>query len=314
MMSKRTPGNPATAKPSRFVGVWILGGLGNQMFQYAAGRALALRLGAELKLDLSWFSTIAEGDTPRRYMLGDAFSIAAATATPEECARLRWREESGFSRFLRAVRRRPRPYATTCICEPYFSYWADFERLTPPAYLLGYWQNELYFKAIADMIRQDFMFPPLRDEAETLAQRIRAARNPVAVHVRRGDYVSNPVTHRYHGVCSPEYYSEALAIIAAKAGSLELFLFSDDPAWVREHFGSEGFSVNVVEFSAHVNLPWHDMHLMSLCKHHITANSSFSWWGAWLANGGGMVCAPRRWFAEESKVADNPAPDKWILL
>lgn len=292
----------------------MIGGLGNQMFQYAAGRALASRLDVELKLDLSRFSTIAESDTSRRYMLGDAFSFAAATATPEECNRLMWREESGFLRFLRIARRRPRPYAATCVREPHFSYWTGFEQLNAPAYLLGYWQNEQYFKAIKDIIRRDFTFSPLQGEAEALAARIRSTRSPVAVHVRRGDYVSNPVTHQYHGVCPPEYYSEALEIITAKAGAPELFLFSDDPGWVRKHFNSCGFPSTVIDFPEHTAAPWHDMHLMSMCRHHIIANSSFSWWGAWLADKGGIVCAPRRWFAEPGREYENPAAASWVCL
>ena len=290
----------------------LQGGLGNQMFQYAAGRALALRLTAELKLDLAWFGSIAEGDTPRSYML-DAFpDIQAITAEQRECERLLYARR-GLRDFLPGRPRRP---AASYVVEPQFDYWEDFKRLDAPAYLSGYWQNELYFACVADIIRRDFAFPPLPGGAAREAgERIRSTRNATAVHVRRGDYASNPITGSYHGLCPPEYYSKALDAIAAHAGAApELFLFSDDPDWVREHFDTRGFPATVIDGIAHKGAPWHDMHLMSLCKHHTIANSSFSWWGAWLADNGGLICAPRRWFAEPGKERDNPAAVSWVRL
>lgn len=290
--------------------VSICGGLGNQMFQYAAGRALALRLRADLKLDLSWFTNIAEGCTPREYLLDDAFSLTPAVTTPDECAPLTWRRESYFSRLLRRIRRHPRPHAATYVCEPQTSYWQGFNALTSPTFLSGYWQNERYFSQIEAVIRRDFTFSDLKIRAAALAKRICASSNSVAVHVRRGDYVSNPVTNKIHGICSQEYYSAALKYLISKFDSIELFLFSDDPDWVKEHFDCSSLPSTVVAFSEHVDEPWHDMHLMSLCRHHIIANSSFSWWGAWLARKGGITCAPRKWYIE--KPDNNPAPEAWI--
>lgn len=289
----------------------IQGGLGNQMFQYAAGRALALRLGAELKLDLSWFTNSCEGCTPRQYLLEDAFSLAPAHATPEECARLMWRKESSFSRLLRRIRRHPRQHATTHTHEPHFSYWPGFNALTSPTILTGYWQTEKYFKQIEAIIRRDFVFPAFKNRAVPLAERLCATPNSVAVHVRRGDYISDTTINNYHGVCSPDYYSAALKFVISKTDGIELFLFSDDPEWVKAHFNCNGLPSTVIDFSEHVDEPWHDMHLMSLCRHHIIANSSFSWWGAWLARTGGIICAPQKWFADLTS-DKNPVPEAWV--
>ncbi|WP_084559486.1 alpha-1,2-fucosyltransferase [Nitratidesulfovibrio termitidis] len=290
----------------------IRGGLGNQMFQYAAGRALASRLGVELKLDLSWFSSVPCGATPRRFML-DAFpNINIVEATGRECESLIYAPGSFFARLLRW----PRRYAQSYYVEPHFGYWEGFEQIVSPAYLLGYWQNERYFSGFAEIIRHDFGFPPLPSGVvKEVAGHIRGSRHAVAVHIRRGDYVSNPSTFQWHGLCVLDYYYAALEVIAAQIGSApELFLFSDDPGWVRENFDTRGMSSVVLDFQAHVDAPCYDMHLMSLCTHHVIANSSFSWWGAWLSGGNGVICAPNRWFADERRKYDNPSPYAWVRL
>lgn len=290
----------------------IQGGLGNQMFQYAAGRSLALRLQTELKLDLHWFSSQSEGSTERSFMLSAFPNIRTPEATQHEVDSLTYSARSFFDRLLR----RSRQFGRSYIVEPCFAYWNSFEKIIAPAYLLGYWQNELYFLNNAHTIRRDFTFPPLQNkEAQETAYQIQSSRHAVAVHVRRGDYASNPSIRQYHGLCPSEYYRKALELVIAKASlDCELFIFSDDPTWVREHFDTCGLSASVLDFPEHTSAPWHDMHLMALCRHHIIANSSFSWWGAWLTMRDGVVCAPRQWFADKSKVAESPVPDKWIRI
>lgn len=292
---------------------YIQGGLGNQMFQYAAGRALASRLEVELKLDLSWFIK-CEGCTQRDYLLEKAFSITPAVATSDECAQLTWHRESRFSRLVRRFFQYPPPHANTCIYEPHSSYWPGFDTLTSPSILFGYWQNERYFKNIETTIRREFVFPAFRDNAQTLAERIRTTKNSVAVHVRRGDYASDPAAYQCHGICSKEYYDAALKYLITKLGSIELFLFSDEPLWVRDYFNCLGLPSTLVNFPEYFDAPWHDMHLMSLCNHHIIANSTFSWWGAWLSSKNGIICAPRKWFADTNKIHDSPVPRNWIHI
>jgi len=291
----------------------LMGGLGNQMFQYAAGRALALRLGLTLKLDLSWFADM-EGCTPREYML-HAFPIAAEEAGPEEIDSIAHCKQHILAKLLRRPKRRGRHYIT----EPSYNYWPGFTYLAAPIYLDGYWQQEQYFADIADVIRRDFSFPSFDcQEATDLAEEIASSPKAVCVHIRRGDYAANPATNQFHGLCSPAYYEKALQTLAAKLGSaLKLFLFTDDPAWVRRNFDTQGYPATVVDFLEHQAKPWHDMHLMSLGAHHVLANSSFSWWGAWLAEGknkGGLTIAPERWFAVENRRNDTPVPARWITL
>jgi len=291
----------------------LMGGLGNQMFQYAAGRALALRLNVPLKLDLSWFADMA-GGTPRAYML-HAFPIAAAEAKPEEVESVAYCKQPFFVKLLRRPKQRSRHYTA----EPSYNYWPGFTALAAPLYLEGYWQQAQYFADIADIIRRDFAFPSFGcPEAENQAAEIAASPKAVCLHIRRGDYASNPATNQFHGLCSPAYYEKALQTLAAKLGSSpRLFIFTDDTAWVRENFDTQGYPATVVDFPEHHVKPWHDLHLMSLGAHHVIANSSFSWWGAWLAEGkdrGGLSIAPERWFAAEDKRNDTPVPKRWMTL
>ncbi len=291
--------------------VSIQGGLGNQMFQYAAGRALALRLGVELKLDLSWYDSISENVTPRSFMLDAFLNIDVPRVTKKEVQHLSYTPYGFFDRLLQ----RPKRYACSYVAEPHFNYWKGFEKVISPAYLSGYWQNELYFVAFSETLKQDFTFPPLKDrKAEEMALHIRTSRHAVAVHVRRGDYASNASAFQCHGLCSQEYYNKALDAITAQLGTIpELFIFSDDPVWVREHFDTQNIPSTILDFPKHIVSPWHDMHLMTLCKHHIIANSSFSWWGAWLSNKG-IICAPKRWFISDDLKNQNPCPKNWLLL
>ena len=279
----------------------LMGGLGNQMFQYAAGRALALRFGAPCKLALAGFEA---GGTLRKYML-HAFPIATTKAMPEDFAHMAPFADKIFQNCTQGI-----------IAEPSYNYWPGFTSLVPPVYLAGYWQQEDYFLDAAESIRKDFTFPALPcPEANDLAAAIRSCATSVCIHIRRGDYAADPTVRHVHGLCSLEYYAQALGILARKVrDQLSLFLFTDDPAWVRRNFDAQGHPATIVDFPEHHDQPWHDMHLMSLGVHHIIANSSFSWWGAWLSSGKGMVIAPKFWFALPARRNDSPVPVRWIKV
>ncbi|MEJ0013125.1 MAG: alpha-1,2-fucosyltransferase [Bauldia sp.] len=278
-------------RPAIFVGV--SSGLGNQMFQYAAGRAMSVRTGLPLMLDLDWFSRPSGQVTPRRYGL-DVFSLAGEIATREQIVAVR---QNLLERRFGLV---PLTEVITFFREPYRRYWPEIAAINGPAYLDGYWQSPRYFDPAPDVIRQDFAFPPLPSEAaRELAAAMVTAPGAVAIHVRRTDYIDGAFSFRFANCCPPEYYSAALEQLEARASDpLTLFLFSDDPVWVRANFDTRGHAATVVDFPEHREAPHHDMHLMSLARHHIIANSTFSWWGAWLASRPGQsVTAPRRWFA-----------------
>lgn len=290
------------------------GGLGNQMFQYAAGKALAQRQGAEFLLDTRWFAQNHASATPRPFLLSLFSKAHIQIAQADVCDALKKYPRTPLAKLKRKIFRLPKQ-PRTYIKEPHFAYWPGIENIQGSAYLEGYWQNERYFAHRAGAVRHDFTFPELSHApALAVAEKIQAAGNAVCVHIRRGDYISSPAAQAVHGTASPAYYETAIARLMADAPGARLFFFSDDMAWVEHIFQKYAPFSTFAAIPEHETSPWNDMHLMSLCRHHIIANSSFSWWGAWLASGHGAVYAPKRWFAEEGRAGENPCPDRWNLL
>lgn len=287
----------------------VIGGLGNQMFQYAAGRALALRTGQPLLLDVSGFS---ENSLHQGFELLNVFDCHAKIASePEVRSILGWQYPSAIRRIaarpvLAAFRRKG------FVVEPHFHYWPGIKEVPRDCYLAGYWQSEKYFPDVAPLIRKDFSFKsPLAGNNLTLAEYI-ANVNSVSLHVRRGDYVSNLKTNVNHGVCSLDYYRSAIRHVAERVEHPEFFIFSDDIGWVKDNLKMD-FPCQYVDHN-HGEKSYNDMHLMSLCRHQIIANSSFSWWGAWLnSNPDKTVIAPRNWFANQNNTADL-LPQGWVRL
>lgn len=281
----------------------IYGGLGNQMFQYAAGRALSLHHQVPLYLNIEWFSQKQLPTVMRSYQLGFFENITAPIQKQSSfpCSGIIRRIKQSFS-FSHTIQ------------EPHFSYWPEFFKLTPPTILNGYWQCEKYFKNCQKEILHDFTFPMLPKKAEQLSKDIAKTPESVSVHIRRGDYISNPQTQAFHGNLHHEYYNKALEAIKYTCGNSKLFIFSDDPQWARQNFDCCGHDAVIVDLNFPA-APHHDMHLMSLCKHHIIANSSFSWWGAWLGSSRGLTIAPRKWFAQKAfdEYKDIYCKD-WIVL
>ena len=288
----------------------ITGGLGNQMFQYAFGRARALQWNIPFKMDRSELES-GRLNTPRQYELHH-FNVVESFARPEELRQLKLDIYGRvMNRILLNVKNTFPDIKPSHIREH-----ASIEKNLKPGqprslYLDGYWQSEKYFKAYAEVIKKDFT---LRDKPdswnEELLQRIRKGAS-VSIHVRRGDYVTNASTNKYHGTCSLEYYQQAIALIEKEVSEPEYYVFSDDLPWVKENLS---FGKGTVVFVDHNSNAAHmDIMLMSQCKHNIIANSSFSWWGAWLnANPRKQVIAPKKWFNHKEDI--NILPEPWIKL
>lgn len=286
----------------------LLGGLGNQMFQYAVGRALADRLGVDLKLDLSGVKT----DPLRAYAL-QPYPIRASMATAREIAVLRHPFEPWCAKWWRRLRRIPAVPPASYITGPDCRYDPAFESYPDNVYLTGYWQSEKYFVAVADAIRRDLTpQSPLDSRNAELAERL-ANSVSVGLHVRRGDYITNPQADSCHGVCPTEYYAAAVRLIEERVSGTEFYAFSDDPEWVRDNLRLprhlEVLAVNPPE-AAHL-----DLYLMSCCRHQIIANSTFSWWAAWLnPRPDKIVVAPQSWFQDPSIDTSDLVPSAWIRL
>jgi hypothetical protein len=197
--------------------------------------------------------------------------------------------------------------------ERHFHFDPVVKTLAAPICLEGFWQSERYFSDVADLIRQEFMAPVAMDPDNAAVMAQIAARSAVSLHVRRGDYVSNPVTNRFHGVCSPEYYRRAVDFISARVEAAHLFIFSDDQEWTRANLRFP-LPITFVDVNSS-DRGDQDMRLMARCRHHILANSSFSWWGAWLnSSKGKIVVAPQRWFSASDNDTRDLIPESWVRL
>jgi Glycosyl transferase family 11 len=298
----------------------IFGGLGNQMFQYAAGRALALKTGSRLILDATGFTL---SKVRRGYAL-DGYALAAETRFdgyryPPRQSAVRFparQRPQWFERAVQVARARiPISFAArkgdfSVFAEDSFDFDPGFWLCGPRTYLVGYWQSERYFKEIADVIRRELTYPRTPDEANARwLARIRAC-NAVCVHVRRGDYLM-PAHFGYHGLCSAGYYRRALRLIRERVANPQFFIFSDDWPWCREHLAGE--DVVIVDANK-IDAAQDELRLMAACRHHVIANSSLSWWAAWLATTDDqIVVAPTPWFTHRLQTPDL-FPAHWVVM
>jgi hypothetical protein len=277
------------------------------MFQFAAGRALASKLNLEHRIDISGF----ERYQLHKYQLSPVF-VGMEKATPLDLHNLiGWRSNTIAKRLvakpqLSWVRGR------NFVVEPHLTYWPGIECLYKPSYLVGYWQSEKYFRAIESTIRTDFFFAqPLSQRNQQILNEITNSQ-AVSLHIRRGDYVQDSKKLAFHGVCSLDYYREAIAFLSQRIKTPKFFIFSDDMTWVKNNLQIK-FESCYVDHNTGLE-SYNDLRLMSQCKHNIIANSSFSWWGAWLnANSSKIVVAPKKWYANQSDL-NGVCPASWVKL
>lgn len=277
------------------------------MFQFAAGRALALDRGQGVKLDISGFKNYK---LHQGFQLQQAFKGRFDVASESEISSL-----LGWQRTPLVQRILSRPSAAalrkdSLVVEPHFQYWGGIQDAPDDCYLKGYWQSDKYFQAHAAAIRTDFSFKsPLAGQNIWLAREMGQV-NAVSLHVRRGDYVKNQATTALHGVCSLDYYNAAVEYLLHRVDKPVFYIFSDDMPWVKAHLTIAAKTYHI----GHNDQAYDDMHLMSLCKHHVIANSSFSWWGAWLnARPDKIVVAPKQWFAQ-ARNTEHLLPQAWVKL
>lgn len=286
----------------------LTGGLGNQMFQYAAGRALADRLGAELLLDTRAFEYAITFRAYTRYEYALApFRLRARVAAAADLKNWpAWAVEVGMR--LRFVR----PWFRRWHFEPAITYDPGVLMLREPVCLVGYWQSERYFIDIADRIRADFTLrEPLAGANAGLLDLARSA-GSVGLHVRRGDFVSLNEAAQVHGLCSIDYYRRAIDLVRQRCPECRFLVFSNDPEWARAELPLDASAVFV---TGNERQPEHDLTLMSACRHHIIANSSFSWWAAWLGHSPEqIVIAPSPWYASQKLDARDLAVARWQYI
>jgi hypothetical protein len=287
----------------------LIGGLGNQMFQYAAARALSLKRNVPLYLDVQDFNGYA---LHNGYELNDVFNINTQLAGNAELKGvLGWRACSPIRKKLY------RPQLSKfrgkrMVVDTQFSSWRQLNEMPNDCYLMGNWQTEHYFNDCQEVIRADFSFRlPSTSINAALKEQINNVM-AISLHVRRGDYLANPSSLAFHGLCSLDYYRRAISYISDRVVNPVFYIFSDDIPWVRENLSIE-FPCHYVDHN-NGDQSYNDMRLMSLCQHHIIANSSFSWWGAWLNPSiDKIVIAPSQWVLSDFDTSDI-VPSSWVKL
>jgi hypothetical protein len=285
----------------------VIGGLGNQMFQYAFAIAISRRFPEQqTKITTQAF---------RGYPLHNGFEIERIFSTPLSHANYKELLHCGYPFFN---------YRSWQICSHLLpkrkqmcielfdsNFRSDVLSRPDYTYYDGYWQNEKYFVDYAEDVRKTFTFPSFDEDNHHVAAFLQSEES-VSIHVRRGDYLG---IGAYSGICTIDYYREAILEIKRQCSSVSLFcIFSDDVDWCTRHLsplmGQTPFKI--VDWNKDKN-SFRDMQLMSCCKHNIIANSSFSWWGAWLnSNPNKIVIAPRKWSNKSNCI--SPACTSWIKL
>lgn len=284
----------------------LQGGLGNQMFQYALGRSLAEKNKIDFKLDLSFYNK-EKNNLHRNYSL-KYFNIIENIAEEDELKKTKeYRQKNKLIYFFYRIFSKKN---IVYVKENFFYFGKDILKIKNNAYLDGYWQSEKYFKNIESIIKQEFTLKnKLDSRLENLVEDIKNT-NSVSIHIRRGDYITNQKTNSVHGTCSLDYYQTAIEHINNKIKNPIFFIFSDDIEWVKNNLKTE-FPTFFIEG----NKDYEDLILMSYCKHNIIANSSFSWWGAWLDhNPNKIVIAPKKWFNVNNINTSDLLPNSWINL
>jgi len=294
----------------------LSGGLGNQMFQYSLGRSLSIKNNTDLYLDID---ELAKKESSRKYELG-VFDIKAKTANNDTYKLLgipnpnRRSPISIFRKQFLISRQKTKPISERkFIIESGFLFEADINKSVNNSYLSGIWQSEKYFTDHADIIRQDFTLNQWSKLALAFKKQIsdKIGGVPVSIHIRRGDYMTDVKTNSKHGLLTLEYYRKAVGQIRSQVTNPVFYVFSDDIEWCKSNLD---FISPIVFVSDPKLSSAEELLLMSTCDHNIIANSTFSWWGAWLnTNQNKTVITPANWFKTETDTKDL-IPDNWIRL
>ncbi len=287
-----------TQRPG-YTNVLLRGGLGNQMFQYAAGLSVARRTGTRLRLDL----TALDRDEKRQFAL-DQFAIDADLLHADDDEPLQYSDPRSLATYAKTR------FGAAVVVQRDETFGDELSEAAANSYLVGYWQSDGYFDAASEEVRAHFELRAPSAAYTELRRRIRAERS-AAVHVRRGDYAEDTAVQRVIGLLEPNYYRDAANELVARTNVGKFRVFSDDPGWCRSRVDLPGEVAIMSEGLTDAE----ELHLISACDHAIISNSSFSWWGAWLgATAKSVVIAPSRWLRSLDTRAGSRVPADWMTL
>lgn len=285
------------------VAIKIRGGLGNQLFQYAAAKSIALDNDSKLFLDVGWFNSNQERiyELPNFNIQYDekVFFSKAYNFIFKKYAFLRY--DNNAKMLLNIFK------------EKSLNFQSEVQKIKSSIYLDGYFQSEKYFIRHENEIRKNLQFSVGVCDGESIFEDQISESESVSIHIRRGDYVTNKEVADFHGLLEMDYYNQSIDFIKSKVEKPVFFVFTDDPDWVVENF-SRRLAFTLVRHNQAVNAGIRDLRLMSLCKHNIIANSSFSWWGSWLnVNHKKIVISPKKWF-KKSETPPDLIPSTWMQI
>ena len=276
----------------------IIGGLGNQMFQYAFAKALQIK-GYNVKLDISNYNEYS----PHGGFQLDKYSVDLETLN------------SSFLKvyFFKALKKIG-IFSKYYVVEKSLRFNSNYFEVNSSCYLEGYFQSEKYFIGIRDVLLNQFKFKiNISNYSKNVEALIKSVKHSCSIHIRRGDF-GDSKNFNIHGFCDLDYYLKATSKIEEYISDIKYFIFSDDPIWVKSFIDIDNAYFVVADFEKQ---PHEDIYLMSLCKNNIIANSSFSWWGAWLnENQNKIIIAPKIWFSDKSlqQQSYDIQCDNWIML
>lgn len=278
------------------------GGLGNQMFQYALYKKLE-SMNKDVAFDTSFFRS---KQNLRELEIG-VFGVQYKTITDKEAAYIRG---YGYQdTFIDKIKYKLKPSKMAEYNDTIESFQEEVLKMDH-VYLRGYWQSEKYFKDIREIILNEFSFSvEIRERFQDMCKQMQGE-NSVSIHVRRSDYLSEQNAKVYGNICTEKYYENAIAYIENSVDNPRYYVFTDDLEWARNYFKEEKY--RIVDANRGKD-SYADIYLMSQCKHNIIANSSFSWWGAWLnQNPDKKVLAPKKWFHNHEK--EEIVCEDWIRI
>ena len=287
----------------------VAGGLGNQLFQYAFGKAIEEKYGYEVKYDLSYYADIPKSDSfPKVFV--SRYIPSQKLATKEDISRITERDKSVWKKILKRLgfaeyrTKYERPVDGVM----------SIEQVKDDTMLIGYWQSERYFSNVCDEIRKIISFKEymLPQDMVRIMESIHSTHG-VSIHVRGGDYLLQENQAIFGGICTSEYYEEAYAYMKKKNRSSKFFLFTNDVEWTKKNIHLPYEEITMVSEEYEATEDWMDLYLMSICKDNIIANSSYSWWAAWLnANKNKTVICPSKW--TNSQIDDKIFAKGWTRI
>ena len=286
---------------------YLQGGLGNQMFQYAIARALSEHYQSTFLLDRSWFDMPQSETTPRPYQL-DLLQI-------QNVANSKFPFPKRPNKLIRTLQGitslGPMVYYQQNAFDFDPSLFQYKNMVKRDLFLFGYWQAYPYLEKIRPILQTEFRTKtPAPDHYQIYHELIRKSES-VMLHIRRGDYVNSPSAAKFHGVLPLSYYQQAIEALLLNEPDAHFFIFSDDLPWAKEAL-PKNLNITFVENALRADAAAQELQLMTQCKHHIIANSSLSWWGAWLKpDSNSLVYAPNRWISDSSLDLSKLLPARW---